>query len=113
MSAKFPRGGGGAGPFFSSKSIICVTCLSVILSVPYSFVVTCWERANLLALLCDFSCGFIPSRYGVQGQVWYLIISISDLCLLLCFELILSIGKKCIAQGHDTVTPSSLELATL
>ena len=29
-----------------------------------------------------FSCGFVPFPYGVLGQVWCLIVSIPDLCLL-------------------------------
>ena len=37
--------------------VICVSCLSVIQSVHCSFVVTCWERADLLALFyLMFSC---------------------------------------------------------
>ena len=41
-----------------------------------------WERADQLALLCVmFSCVFVTFPYGVPGQVWYLIISIPDLCL--------------------------------
>ena len=57
------------------------------LSVLCSFVVTCWERAGLLALLCVmFSCVFVTFPCGVLGQVWYLIVSISDLCLLSYFQ---------------------------
>ena len=59
----------------------------VFLSVHYSLVVTCWERANLLALLyVMFSCVFVTFPCGVKGQVWYLIVSISDLCILNYFE---------------------------
>ena len=32
-----------------------------------------------------FSCVFVTFPYGVPGQVWYLIVSIPDLCLLLYF----------------------------
>ena len=50
-------------------------------------MITCWERADLLALLCVmFSCVFVTFiygvLYGVPGQVWHLIVSIPDLCLL-------------------------------
>ena len=57
------------------------------LSVHYSFVVTCWERVNLLALLCVIFVVFLSLSlsYGVLGQVWYLIVSIPDLCLLTYF----------------------------
>ena len=51
----------------------------VFLSVPGSLEISCWERADLLALLClVFSCGFVTFTYGVLGQVWYLIVSITD-----------------------------------
>ena len=54
-----------------------------LLSVHCSLVDTCWERANLLALLCVmFSFVFVTFQCGVLGQVWYLIVSIPDLCLL-------------------------------
>ena len=38
------------------------------------------EKADLLALLYVMFSVTFP--YGVQGQVWYLIISIPDLCIL-------------------------------
>ena len=41
---------------------------------------------DLLALLyVMFSCVFVTFPYGVLGQVWYLIVSIPDLCLLSYF----------------------------
>ena len=59
-----------------------------VMSVQYSLVVACWERANLLALLyVMFSCVFVNFRCGVMGQVWYLIVYISDLCLYLIYHL--------------------------
>ena len=48
--------------------ILFVICVSyhTVLSVPYSLVVTCWERADLLALLyVMFSCLFDIFLYGV------------------------------------------------
>ena len=60
--------------------------LVLVLSVPCSIVVSCWERANLLALLCVmFSCVFVNYPYDVLGQVWYMIVSIPVLCLLPSF----------------------------
>ena len=57
------------------------------LSVHCSPVVTCWERADHLALLCViFYCVFVTFLCGVLGRVWYLIVSISDLCPLTYFE---------------------------
>ena len=73
-----------------------------VLSVPCSLVITGWERTDLLALLhVVFSCVFASSPakvtiaqplvgqdgvfvtfpYGVPGKVWYLIVSIPNLCL--------------------------------
>ena len=60
-----------------------------VLSISCSLVITCWERADFLALLCIvFSCVFVTFPYGVLGQVWYLIVSIPDLCLPLYFYFI-------------------------
>ena len=41
------------------------------LSVPFSLVINCLERADLLALLCFlvFSCVFVTFSYGVLCQV--------------------------------------------
>ena len=56
------------------------------LSVHCSLVVTCWERADLLALLyVMFYCVFVTVLCGVLGQVWCLIVSIPYLCLLSYF----------------------------
>ena len=66
--------------------MFCV-CLSSVLSVPNSLLVTCWERVDLLALLyVIFSCVFDTFPYGVQGQLLYMIVSIPDLCLLPYFQ---------------------------
>ena len=54
------------------------------MSVHCSLVVTCWERADLLALLyVMFYCAVFTFPYGVLGQVWCLIVSVPDLCLFL------------------------------
>ena len=66
----------------------CCLCFSIclyyaVVSVPCSLVNTCWERADLLALLrVMFSYGFVTLSYGVSFQVCHLIVSIPDLCLL-------------------------------
>ena len=49
-------------------------------------VVMCWERADLLALVCDVKLCFVTFPCGVLGQVWYLIVSIPDLCRLSYFS---------------------------
>ena len=56
-------------------------CL-VFLSVRCNLVITCWEMADLLALVCDVYCVLVTLPCGVLGQVWCIIVSISDLCLL-------------------------------
>ena len=44
-------------------------------------VITCWEGADLLALLfVMFSCVFVTFSHGVLHQVWYLVLSILNLC---------------------------------
>ena len=48
-------------------------------SVHCCLVVTCWERAYLLALVCDVWLCFCHFPCGILGQVWHLIVSISDL----------------------------------
>ena len=66
--------------------VISVSCHSVF-SVPCSLVVTCWEMADLLALLYVICyCVFVTFQYGVLGQVCFLIVWIPDLCLLPYFN---------------------------
>ena len=48
-------------------------------------VVTCWERADLLALVCGVLLWVCLFPIGILGQVWYLIVSIPDLCTLTYF----------------------------
>ena len=58
----------------------------VFLSIHCRLVVTCWERADLLALLyVMFYCVFVTFPCGILGKVWRLIVSILDLCLLFYF----------------------------
>ena len=46
-------------------------------------LVTCWEKANLKALLfVMFSSILDTFQGGILGQVWYLIVSIPDIFLL-------------------------------
>ena len=59
-----------------------VFAMSLCASVYMCFVVTCWERADLLALVCGVYCEFVTFPIGILGQVWYLIVSIPDLCTL-------------------------------
>ena len=57
-------------------------CASVYLCL----VVTCWERADLLTLVCGVLLQICHFLIGILGQVWYLIVSIPDLCTLTYFD---------------------------
>ena len=61
--------------------VICVPRLSLlvsVVSVPCSLAVTCWNRADLLALLCYVSMYFCRFPIVCLGSVWYLVVSISS-----------------------------------
>ena len=62
-----------------------VFSLSLCASVYMCLVVTCWERADLLALVCGVLLLVCHFPIGILGQVWYLIVSIPDLCTLSYF----------------------------
>ena len=48
--------------------LCCVFVCHAVLSIPCNPVVTCWERANLLALLnVMFSFVFVTFPYGILG----------------------------------------------
>ena len=51
-----------------------VFAMSLCASVYMCFVITCWERADLLALVCGVLLWIC--------EVWYMIVSIPDLCTL-------------------------------
>ena len=61
---------------FNGVEIGCFMCL----------VVTCWEMADLLALICGGQLWVIHFPIGILGQVWYLLVSIPDRCTLTYFE---------------------------
>ena len=63
--------------------MIFVACAShAFASVHCCLVVTCWEMAELSALVGDVYCTFVTIPCGILGQVWYLIVSFPDLCRL-------------------------------
>ena len=72
---------------------LCFFCLVFVMSlcgpVYLCLVVTCWEMADLLALACGFLLLVCYFPIGILGQVWYLIVSIPDLCTLIY------LNKKC------------------
>ena len=66
--------------------MLCMSCVyHAFASVFCCLVVTCWERADLLALVCDVYCVVVTFPCGILGQVWYLLISFTDLCRLCYF----------------------------
>ena len=65
-----------------------VFAMSLCASVYMCFVVTCWDRADLLALVCGVCCKFVTFPL-VSWVVWYLIVSIPDLCTLTYFEFLM------------------------
>ena len=58
--------------------VICVCLYHTVMSLSCSLVVTCWEKAGL----CDVFLCVVRFPYDVLGQLWYLIVSIPDICLL-------------------------------
>ena len=62
-----------------------VFAMSLCASVYMCFGVTCWERADLLALVCGVCCEFVTFQLVSLVKVWYLIVSIPDLCTLTYF----------------------------
>ena len=69
----------GGASFGNHLCNFCVAFLTLsCVSVYWCFLVTCWERADLLALVCDvllWSCHF-PIGICILGQVWCLIVSV-------------------------------------
>ena len=65
----------------------CVCRCHNVMSVCCSFVVTCGERADILAFVyVVFSCVFVNLPFGVLSNLCYLIVLIPDLCFLIYLE---------------------------
>ena len=75
--------------FFWGFFVVFLSCQVShdVSSVHCYLVVTGWETADLLVLVGDFYCIRVTFPCGILGQVWYLIVSIPDLCLLSNFDL--------------------------
>ena len=65
--------------------VLCFSCFCVCSLLPC--VVTCWERADILALVGDVYCIFVTFPCGNLGQVWYLIVQFPDRCRFSFFTL--------------------------
>ena len=90
MQATFSTGDGGKGKqslYLLTLWFFCefffVMYISCMFLVHCSLGITCWEKINLLAVLyVMFSWVSVIFQCSVLLQVWYLIVSIPDLCLL-------------------------------
>ena len=65
---------------------LCIVFLMLSRLFTYCLMVTCWERADLWALVGDVYCIFVTFPCGVLGQLWYLTVSFPDLCHLSYFD---------------------------
>ena len=63
-----------------------VFAMPLCASVYMCLVVTFWERADFLARVCGVKLRVCHFPNGILGQVWYLIVSIPDLCTLTYFD---------------------------
>ena len=73
--------------FFCGSFVLFMSCVChAFVSVHSCLVVTCWERAHLLAFVCNVKWCFVPC--GILGQVRYLIVLIPALCQLSYFNLL-------------------------
>ena len=71
--------------------IICVFVCLVLLMLSHLFIAALWSPAGkgLISwlLLVKFIVFLLLFPCGILGQVWYLIVSFPDLCLLSYFQL--------------------------
>ena len=78
---------------------LCYLChvfvMPLCMSVHCCLVVTYWERADLLDSFVIFGCVFVTFPCGILGHVWYLIVSIHDLCHLSYFPYIVVMLVGC------------------
>ena len=79
-------------PVVVKAVLFCGTLTLFLSSVCHAFasvhcclLVTCWERADLLTLVCYVYCDFVTFPFGTMGKVWYLIVSIPDPCCPIYF----------------------------
>ena len=78
---------------------LCLFAMPLCASVYMCLVVTCWEKAGLWLSFVVSNCEFVTFPLVSPGQVWYLIVSILDLCILTYFVQLMRIGKWVKATG--------------
>ena len=98
-------------PFQGSISfvnLLCFICLmfamTLCASVYMCLVVTGWERADLLALVCGVWLWVCHFPIGILGQVWYLTVSIPNLYTLTYFDESLK-GQNCVVMSDEQTYP--------
>ena len=69
-----------------------VFAMHLCASVYMCLVVTCWERTDLLALVCCVLLQVCHFPIVILWQVWYLIVSVPDLCTLTYFKAYLNLN---------------------
>ena len=64
--------------FFCGSFMLCLSCFVMLSckSVCWCLVVACWERADLLAFICDVHLWHCHFPIGILGLVWCLVVSI-------------------------------------
>ena len=75
-----------------------------------------WESADILALVCDYNCDFVTFPCGIQGQVWYLIVLIPNLCRPSYFmlEQLLEVSRRtCSIKFTKFYAPDSIRLRVM
>ena len=88
--------------FGGSFMFFClVFVMPLCVSVYSCLVVTCWERADHLALICGVLLWDCHFPIGILGQVWYLIVSLPDLCTLTYFPEVPEYAE----MRHNLMTP--------
>ena len=76
---------------------LCNLCL-VFSMLPRLFIAALWSPAGkgltswLLFVMCN--CVFVTSPCGILGQVWFLVVSIPDLCRLSYFKSSILLNRR-------------------
>ena len=88
-----------------TSDLLCFICLVFAMplcdSVYMCLVVTCGERADLMALVCGVQLSVCHSPIGILSQAWYLIVSIPDLFTLTNFNTYNKLlTQKLLKQGN-------------
>ena len=68
---------------------LCYLCLVIVMHSRL-LIAALWSPAGKgltsWLLFVMLNCDFVPFPCGILGQVWYLIVSITDLCCLYYFD---------------------------